>query len=136
MKRNLALTTLTCSLALAISSRAEEGGSAHYLPGMGASFIDAFPGKPGSLAVLNYFLYYNGSAAGNRPLPIGGLLTAGLDATVYADTLAAIYQTPWHVLGGGLAVGAQVHACHQRRLLAVDPVFPQQDHLGRGRCTK
>ena len=106
MKRNLALTTLTCSLALAISSRAEEGGSAHYLPGMGASFIDAFPGKPGSLAVLNYFLYYNGSAAGNRPLPIGGLLTAGLDATVYADTLAAIYQTPWHVLGGGLAVGA------------------------------
>jgi hypothetical protein len=96
------------TLALAVTSRAEQGGSAHYLPGSIASFIDAFPGKPGGVAVLNYFTYYDASAPASRQLPIGGFLTADVGATVYADTLAAFYQAPWNVLGGGLAFGAAV----------------------------
>lgn len=108
MKSNILLTSIACALALAAASRAEEGGSAHYLPGATASFIDAFPGKPGGLAVLNYFTYYDASAPVSRQLPLGGLLTAGIDATVYADTLAGIYQTPWQVLGGGFAFGVAV----------------------------
>lgn len=108
MNRKILLTPIICAFALVIASRAEEGGSAHYMPGAAASFIDAFPGKPGGIAVLNYFTYYDASASPSRSLPIGGLLTAGIDATVYADTVAAIYQAPWNVLGGGLALGVAV----------------------------
>lgn len=108
MKSNVLLTSITCALALAANSRAEQGGSAHYLPGTAASFIDAFPGKPGGLAVLDYFTYYDAGAPANRPLPLGGFLTADIDATVYADTIAAIYQTPWEFLGGGFAFGVAV----------------------------
>jgi hypothetical protein len=89
-------------------ARAEEGGSAHYLPGQTASFIDAFPGKPGGLAVLDFFTYYEGRASADRQLPLGGLLTSGVDATVYANTVVAVYQAPWNVLGGGLAMGVAI----------------------------
>jgi hypothetical protein len=108
MKKKILFTSITCALALTATSRAEEGGSAHYLPGAAASFIDAFPGKPGGLAVLNYFTYYDASSPANLRLPIGGLLTENVDATVYADTIAAFYQTPWNVLGGGFAFGVAV----------------------------
>jgi hypothetical protein len=108
MRKNLLLPTLAYALALTVSARAEEGGSAHYMPGTTASFIDAFPGQPGGLAVLDYFTYYDGSAAANRSLEFGGLLAAAVHGTVYADTFAAIYQTPWDILGGGLASGIAV----------------------------
>jgi hypothetical protein len=107
MNKNV-LLTLTCALALATAARAEQGGSAHYMPGSMASFIDAFPGKPGGIAALNYFTYYDASAPANRQLPLGGNLTLGIDATVYADTIAAFYQAPWDVLGGGLAFGVAI----------------------------
>lgn len=108
MKSNLLLASITCSLALAAGTRAEEGGGAHYMPGGVASFIDAFPGKPGAIAPLGYFTYYDGSAAADQTLPLGGLLTAGLEATVYAGTAGVIYQVPWEVARGGVAFGAVV----------------------------
>jgi len=108
MKNNVLLTSITCALALAATTRAEETGSAHYLPGSMASFIDAFPANPGGFAVLNFFNYYEASAGGNQSLGFGGLLTANARATVFGDTLVGIYQTPWNVLGGGLAFGAGV----------------------------
>lgn len=107
--RNLSTFIMGAALfGTSYPARAEEGGSAHYLPGQTASFIDAFPGKPGGLAVFNYFTCYEASTSPNLNLPLGGLITAGIDATVYADTLAAVYQTPWDVLGGGLAFGVAV----------------------------
>jgi hypothetical protein len=102
------ILTMTYALALAATSRAEQGGSAHYMPGAAASFIDAFPGKPGGWAVLNFFTYYDAGVDAGRQLPLHGFLTAGVDATVYADTVVAVYQTPWDVLGGGLALGVAV----------------------------
>lgn len=108
MKSRLLLTSLIGVLALPLAVKAEEGGSAHYLPGAAASFIDAFPGFPDSLAVLNYFTYYDASAGGGRQLPLNGLLAANVDATVYANSLAAVYQTPWNVLSGGFAVGVSL----------------------------
>ncbi len=108
MKKNVLFSSLIGVLALAANARAEETGSAHYLPGSMASFIDAFPAHPGGIAVLNYFNYYDANAPASRTLEFGGLLTANAHATAYADTLAGIYQTPWQVLGGGLAVGVAV----------------------------
>ena len=110
MKTKTSQTWPVIAVAALLASRAdaEEGGAGHYMPGGMASFIDAFPGKPGAFAVMNIFTYYDASASAGRALPLGGFLTAGIDATAYADSLAAFYQTPWHVLGGGYAMGVAV----------------------------
>jgi hypothetical protein len=108
MNKFIHLISIAFSLALAVTSHAEEGGSAHYMPGAAASFIDAFPGKPGGIAVLNYFTFYDASVAGGREMPLGGLVAANLSATAYADTIVGIYEAPWRVLGGGLAFGASL----------------------------
>jgi hypothetical protein len=108
MKTTILLASLGIASMVGFHSRAEQGGSAHYMPGAGASFIDAFPGKPGGLAVLNFFTYYDASVDPNRQLPLGGFIAADVDATVYADSIAGVYQTHWNVLGGGLAFGLAV----------------------------
>jgi len=94
-------------IMLPLSTHAEEGGSGHYAPGANASFIDTLPGKPG-LAIANFFNFYDGSASVGRQLPFGGLVTAGLDATAYSDTVVALYQTPLKLLGGYYAVGVAI----------------------------
>jgi hypothetical protein len=87
--------------------RAEEGGTGHYVPGAYASFIDALPGKEGP-AFANFFLFYPGNVSAR--LPVAGLIAANLDATVYADSIVGIYQTPLRLLGGSYAIGAIVSA--------------------------
>ena len=104
MKIKLLFTfALTASLA-PVALRAEEGGSGHYSPGAAASFIDALPGYP-SIAVVNYFTYYDGSVGGSRTLTLGGNLAADVKASVYVDTVGAIYETPLRLLGGDYAAG-------------------------------
>jgi len=90
-----------------LSAHAEEGASGHYAPGANASFVDTLPSKPG-LAIANFFNYYDGSASVSKQLPYGGLITAGLDATAYSDTVIALYTTPLKLLGGYYAVGAAI----------------------------
>jgi hypothetical protein len=108
MNKNLLYISFAGAVTLAANCFAEEGGSAHYMPGTTASFIDAFPGSPGSMAVLNYFTYYDAKAPINLRLPIGGLLSSEIKATAYADTIAAVYQPKLSVLNGGLAFGLAV----------------------------
>lgn len=93
---------------MVVACRAEEGGSGHYLPGTTASVVDAFPGKSEALAVLNYYTFYDAKASGSRSLLLGGLLATEVSATVHADTLAGVYQTPWMLLDGGVAFGLAV----------------------------
>jgi hypothetical protein len=95
------------AVVVPLSAHAEEGGSGHYMPGGMASFIDTLPGKPG-LAVANFFNYYDGSASATQQFSRGGLITAGLDATAYSDTIVALYQTPLKLLGGDYAVGLAI----------------------------
>lgn len=92
------------SAALPLSSRAEEAASGHYMPGATASFIDALPGRP-ALAVANFFTYYDGSANASHSFEFGGEIVANARATVYANNVVAIYQTPWRLLGGNYAAG-------------------------------
>jgi len=108
MKPIRILVVISCALAIAATSPAEQTGSAHYLPGSMASFIDAFPGKPGALALLSYSNYYDASAPIDVRLPMGGFLSADIDATAFADSILAVYQTPWELLGGGYAFGLSV----------------------------
>jgi hypothetical protein len=101
------VSLVALGIMLPLFAHAEEGGSGHYMPGGAASFIDALPGKPG-LAIANFFNFYDGSASTSRQLPFGGLVTAGLDATAYSDTVVALYQTPLKLLGGYYAVGVVI----------------------------
>ena len=95
------------AILVPLSAHAEEGGSGHYMPGANASFIDTLPGKPG-LGVGNFFNYYDGNASATRQLPYGGLIAGNLDATSYADTVVALYQTPLKLLGGNYAVAVAI----------------------------
>ena len=107
-RRLLLLIALGVFSVAPFSVRAEEGGSGHYTPGGTASFIDAFPlGKPG-FAYLNDFAFYDGDAGVRRTIPVAGLLTANLDATMYADTSIFFYQLPRKLLGGDYGVGLSV----------------------------
>jgi len=106
--KSMTLVSLVAlGILIPLSAHAEEGGSGHYAPGANASFIDALPGKPG-LAIANFFNFYDASASLSRQLPFGGLVTAGLDATAYSDTVVALYQTPLKPLGGYYAVGVAI----------------------------
>ena len=108
MVKSMTLGTLMAiAIMVPLSTQAEEGGSGHYAPGANASFIDTLPGKPG-LAIANFFNFYDGSASTSKQLPLGGLVTAGLDATAYSDTIVALYQTPLKLPGGYYAVGVAI----------------------------
>ena len=101
---------LACAAALtfvAPTARAEEGGSAHYAPGATADFIDTLPGKP-ALVIADGFTYYHGSASPGLPIDFGGIPTLGADATIYADTVFGIYETPLKLLGGNYAVAIAI----------------------------
>lgn len=103
MAKSAPFLVAVLAITLAVHGRpahAEEAGSAHYVPGQTASFLDALPGKPGP-AVLNLFTAYDADTA--RSLPIAGLLTAGVDATIYANTIGFVYQTDKGLLGGKYA---------------------------------
>lgn len=101
------LAGVAASSLLSPCMRAEEGAGGHYVPGATSSFIDALPGKP-AWVIADAFTYYDGSASAGRALPIAGRVTLDARATLYADTLFGIYQTPLELLGGRYAVGAAV----------------------------
>lgn len=107
LRRETVCTLVALTILLPFAAHAEEGGSGHYAPGANASFIDALPGKPG-LAIANYFNYYDGNANGSMKLPVGGRATGHLEATAYSNTILALYQTPFQLLGGYYAVGAAI----------------------------
>lgn len=106
--KNMKLVALVAlTILVPMPTLAEEGASGHYMPGAAASFIDTLPGKPG-LAVANFFNYYDASASASKLIPRAGLITAGLNATAYSNTVIALYETPLQLLGGYYAVGAAI----------------------------
>ena len=101
------LVGIAASSLLSPGLRAEEGAGGHYVPGATSSFIDALPGKP-AWVVANAFTYYDGSANLGNPLPIAGRVALDAQATLYADTLFGVYETPLELFAGHYAVGAAV----------------------------
>ena len=93
IERSRLLIVLLCVASFGSSlsaSHAEEGGSGHYLPGATSSFIDLMPDRDTStLAYLNAFTYYHGSASASREFELGGQIAANVKGTFYADTRLA-----------------------------------------------
>ena len=106
-KHNLLCLGLAAAGASTVSSRAEEAAGGHYIPGATATFIDALPGKT-AFVVADAFTYYDGKASVTRPILFNGLLTLDAHATVYADTVFGLYQTPLQLLGGNYAAGIAI----------------------------
>jgi hypothetical protein len=92
-------------LLMPAATRAEEGASGHYMPGGSASFIDGLPSRPG-IAYADFLLYYGGDAS--RPLPFAGLVTAGIEAASWANTVILLYRPDLEVAGGYLSFGAAI----------------------------
>ena len=104
----IAIALLAMLVVLPSPVRSEEGGSGPYAPGAAASFIDAFPGKPGAFVAIGYYTHYQGSAEVSQQLPLAGLVTFGLEATSNSATLVGFYETKLQLLGGHLAAGAAI----------------------------
>ena len=80
--------------ALILTSRAEEGGSGHYLPGAMSSFTDGVPLQETFIARYN-FVSWDASVAANRILPIANLVTAGADISSSANGLSLLWRPSW-----------------------------------------
>ncbi len=105
MKQKFILALAIAACLLPSAAFAEEGGSGHYAPGATADFIDALPGKP-ALVIADAFTYYQGSAT--PPIDFAGNPTIDANATLYADSIFALYETPLSVLDGNYAVGTVI----------------------------
>ena len=94
----------TSALLLAPNlAAADEGGVSFWLPGQFSSFA-AVPGDPGwSLPVVYY--HTSTDAGGGRSFPIGGRLTAGVDAKADLVFLAPSYVFATPVAGGRATLG-------------------------------
>ena len=105
MKQKFIFALAIAASLLPSITRAEEGGSAHYAPGATADFIDALPGKP-ALVIADAFTYYEGSAT--PPIDFAGNPTINANATLFANSIFALYETPLSVLGGNYAVATVI----------------------------
>ncbi len=96
-----------CAFTICSTSNAEEGGSGHYVPGSVATLIDWAPTQPGWI-VQPLFLHYDGDFSGSSSVPVGGVISTGLDATVDSVTLGGLYTFGQTVLGAHYSVGVYV----------------------------
>lgn len=97
MKIKLLLAISFCSAARIFSLHAEQSGSGHYISGEYADFCGMPPAEPG-FYLGNYFLdYANARVAGNKELPFGGILGAGIKANTQAEAPLAIYAFPFNL---------------------------------------
>jgi len=86
------LIVALAAIALITSTRAEEGGSGHYLPGSMSSFMDAVPPKETFIARAN-FVYYDGSFDSGS-LPFAKFAAANVKATSFAAGLTLLWRPP------------------------------------------
>ena len=85
------------SIAIVVSlpalALAEEGGSGHYFPGSMASFVDGVPPSETFLARFNG-IYYDGSVAVDKAIPLGGLTAIGAEAKTVGAGLTVLWRPP------------------------------------------
>jgi len=90
-------------LMLSPAANAEEGGTGHYVTGSVATLIDVAPNQTGWV-LQPLYLSYDGDFS--SPIPIGGAISAGLDAKVDSLTLGGFYTFDQTVFGAHFSVGA------------------------------
>jgi hypothetical protein len=97
------LLTTTALLLAVRPAIADEGGVSFWLPGQFSSFA-AVPGDPGWSLPVVYF-HTSADAGAGRSFPIGGAVTAGVDAKADLVFLAPSYVFETPVAGGRASLG-------------------------------
>ena len=101
------LFLVVLSLQLPFSSNAEEGGTGHYLPGSAATLVDVAPSQSGWV-IQPLYLYYDAEFDGTKTVPVGGLVSTGLDVRVDAITIGGVYSAETKVFGATYSAGVYV----------------------------
>jgi hypothetical protein len=89
------------------ATMATEGGTSHYLPGAAATLIDLAPTQPGWV-IEPIYLHYEGDVGTEKPLPVAGLESLGLEARLDALLIGGFYTFDQEVLGAYYSVGAML----------------------------
>jgi hypothetical protein len=106
MKKIILLTT--CTVALAVNSFAEQGGSGHWVPGEFTDFSTTVPTAPGWVFGNFVLDYHDATASASKVLPLGGVLAAGATVNMTAEVPLLMYAYPVDFLGGTLASGVGI----------------------------
>ena len=101
------LLAIASCLTVAPRAHAEEGGAGHQVPGSMSTLIDLLPTKPGWVFETIY-LHYAGDAEANLRIPVGGLVTLGLDANSDALSMGGFYTFEQQLCGAHYTLGAFV----------------------------
>lgn len=104
ISRLLAATAGLAAATCATSAQATEGAASLYLMGSGGPGVAEMPPLEG-VYLDNMIYVYNGEAKADKQFVVGGNVVAGLDATIVADFVSALWVPSTNVLGGTLAVG-------------------------------
>ncbi len=83
---------------------AEEGGTGHYAPGNIATLVDSAPTKPGWV-IQPLVVHYGGNFDGTKTLPVGGVVSTGLDVTVDSFSVGGLYSAEKKVFGATYSAG-------------------------------
>lgn len=95
MKKIVLTAIIVCTLSVAFTARATEGGTTHYISGEYSDFCGMPPSQPG-FYLGNYFLDYgNGEVSASKELPLGGIFAAGVTANSQAEVPLALYAYPF-----------------------------------------
>ena len=95
MKKIVLTAIIVCTLSVAFTARATEGGTTHYISGEYSDFCGMPPSQPG-FYLGNYFLDYgNGEFSASKELPLGGIFAAGVTANSQAEVPLALYAYPF-----------------------------------------
>ncbi len=98
MKRYLAPTLCTLSVAVGSFAAADEGGVSLWLPGQYGSFAAVAPEPGWSLPLLTY--YYSGDAGRGQAIEAGGAVRLGIDADFLGQFVIPTYTPDAEILGG------------------------------------
>ncbi|MDF2115171.1 transporter [Roseiarcaceae bacterium H3SJ34-1] len=95
---------IACAAVLSLpftAVHAAENGLGFYLLGSKGALAALLP--PPGVYFQNDAYFYSGSLGGNRQLPLGGVVGAGIKARAFIDLPTVLWVTPYEVLGGNLA---------------------------------
>ena len=101
------LFLVVLSFQLPVSGSAEEGGAGHYLPGAAATLVDVAPSQSGWVIQPQY-LYYDAEFDGTKTVPVGGLVSTGLDVRVDSVTIGGVYSAETKIFGATYSAGVYV----------------------------
>lgn len=98
------IATLSLAFSIAPTLQAEEGGGGHVAPGGVGTLIDAAPTKSGWVLEA-MFIHYKGDFSAKKQLPIGGLLSLGMEATSDTLNVGALYTFEEKLWGAHYSAG-------------------------------